>query len=131
MKELESKKGWKIGATRKASAAVPSMRINSLEMRIKQLEQENKELLAKLGRCKLCDVELVCVACEARRNKPLPRESMYPDEDQLLEQQRRKPLPRESMFPDVEEHPKKPLPLPRDSEAVSASRESTWFFQDK
>jgi hypothetical protein len=42
MKELESKKGWKIGATRKASPAVPGMRINSLEMRIKQLEQENK-----------------------------------------------------------------------------------------
>lgn len=39
-------------------------------------------LRSKLGHCKLCDVELVCAACDARRQKPLPRESMFPDEDE-------------------------------------------------
>jgi hypothetical protein len=126
IRQSKRKKEWKIGATRAAkvadAATTGNIRINSLLERIKQLEQENKELQGRVGRCRECGSErVVCLVCEARREKPLPvpRDSVW----QSLEDaaNANAPLDEVRSSADTEEAiaslslAAKQLPLPRDS----------------
>jgi hypothetical protein len=126
IRQSKRKKEWKIGATRAAKVAdattTGNIRINSLLERIKQLEQENKELQGRVGRCRECGSErVVCLVCEARREKPLPmpRDSVW----QSLEDaaNANSPLDEVRSSADTEEAvaslslAAKQLPLPRDS----------------
>ncbi len=158
MSELQ-KKNWKIGTTRNKPEMTGTIRINSLELRIKQLEQENKLLLSRLGKCGVCESDkLVCLVCEARREKPLPmpRDSTWQTMEEVANTAKPLPVARDSAsgdfigvladgaerdleLEDLQAHIsasntspnplKKPLPIPRDT-MVADTRESIWFFAD-
>jgi hypothetical protein len=131
IRQSKRKKGWKIGVTRAVkvpdATTTGNIRINSLELRIKQLEHENKLLQARVGRCGECGSDkVVCLVCEARREKPLPvpRDSVW----QSLEEAANTVAPPQLRSSSEAEETNaalsaievlslaaKPLPIPRDS----------------
>ena len=160
MSELkESKSGWRIGqrrpVPRRVAAATPSIRINSLEMRIRQLELENEQLRLAQHNCDVCGQELVCSFCVEKRKKPLPmpRESnvtMTMEVTEVHTVRKPLPIPRDSTLQparvtmevcttEVQRIRAKPLPQVRESgdsteelktvpDAEGLDRESVWFF---
>lgn len=75
------------------SSDIATMRLTSLQLRIRQLEEENcalrNKLFSKKPHCEICEKLLVCEACEKTKKKPLPQAPE--DEDVQI-------VPRESEY---------------------------------
>ena len=162
MNELKDSKasssGWRIGGLRRPTGIrIPnvsnSIRINSLEMRIQQLEIENETLKAvqaeneqlreqlRLQKCRECFDS--CVEQKRKKPLPVPMATMTTEVTEVVRTER-KPLPipddRVSIFRpsaatmeviSVEQFRSKPLPEARDSMSTDSTGEIKFVIDER